>query len=884
MDSGTDTGESPRCRGGGIISCARFFAAGPALALLTALPSAPPLGAQTTDDNCVPSVTGGSESVYSGPLTYSGAFTDTPGESASSPGVEYAIHCLNIDHEDGVKLTFGGTIGEKDDAVGGIGIGVSTAGDAANGAITIINNGGIYADSTRANDGRGINAYIQNTASTDGLTVTHNGKIVSENRAISAVHDGLGPVAVNTAEDSMIEVRDFGAVSTNEARTAIYIWIDSDAAGEDGDSKAAATVNHKGRLLAVADGIHIESDSTGGAAVTTGEKSVIQVNDKGVHIHAENPAAANKGAVTVTHNGMISAAADAGIYLDHRGTGGVTVATGEKSSITTAGGSTDGVNASLRHDAGAEVESGVTVTHNGVISATGTGIHASVRGGTADLVSTDSRDAESAGAVKVTAGNGSVITAVRHGIQVWHNGSGMFDVAVRGKVTGGDEYAGVHIATAAELIKGSDPAAGGGGTITVGSGGHVSASGVAVRVDPYAGPVRVILEQDDEGFAGHIDGRILNPGKDGGTAGRSALTFHTRAGADGDLTALTPGTSVLERRGARAGVYVPVQSFKLTTLADEQGYEFKDAGGAGRIYSPRARLYEALPSALLGLTAGSGSGTVTRDGSGGWAKVFMSDGERTAGSSTTGAGRHGHALGWGVKRQGLEIGYDFPADEALRIGFSAGQRTVKAAVTRGGDIKAKATGGALTLGWRPPDGGFHVDGRLSYAAVNGIELSPAGGGAVIKAAGGSGLSVGVSAGTETEFQGMKVTPRAGLEWSSVKTGGFTEPAAVEGAGEVSEITAQGLKVTLGARIDMAAGESGTFWASADAEHDLKDETSVTVPGAVLKAEMKPTWGRLGFGGEFRLSGMMTVSGSAFYAMAGGGNKDLGGSLALNVSF
>ncbi len=318
-------------------------------------------------------------------------------------------------------------------------------------------------------------------------------------------------------------------------------------------------------------------------------------------------------------------------------------------------------------------------------------------------------------------------------------------------------------------------------------------------------------------------------------------------------------------------------------LEEGQGYEFTDTGAAGRIYSPRARLYEALPSVLLGLTAGSGSGAVTRDGSGGWAKVFMSDGERTAGSSTTAMGRHGRALGWDMKRQGLEIGYDFPADETLRLGFGAGYRTVKAAVMRGGDIKGKATGGALTLGWRP-DGGFHVDGHLSYAAVSGIELSPAGGGAVIKAAGGSGMSVGVAAGTEMDLAGMKVTPRAGLEWSSVKTGGFTEPAAVEGAGKVSEVTAEGLKGTLGARIDMAAGENGTFWAAADAEHDFRDATSITVPGAVLKAEMKPTWGRLGFGGEFRLSGMMTVSGSAFYAMAGGGNKDLGGALALNVSF
>ncbi len=987
-------------RGGG--SCARLSAAGLVLALLTALPAAPPLGAQTTtaDDKCVPTVAGSAtQFVYSEPLTYSGAYTTAPGQTGS--GAKYAIRCDDIDDPSGVKLTLSGTIGTEAAPVGGTGIGISTAAAAADGAITIINNGEIHADATRSNDGRGINGYIKNKAGTGGLTVSNNGSIVSEGTGINLIQEGKGPVTVDTAEGSEIEVKSLGSglASGLNIRRGISITVGESNSDE---ITGAVKVDHKGGISVTGPtnrsgaGIYVQSYGVGPVTVTTGSGSEItSERNAGIEINAENEGAANTGTVTVTHGGRIIAG-EAGMWLTHEGagdivvetkagssivtgrtvatgsaertglyaivestgtgdvrithggrissattavaawndgTGGVTVTSAAGSSIAaarhgiyaeassatgkgdvrithggriTAGG--DGIGAVNRGTGGvavmtgtggmitaesygisagilnAESGSGVTVTHGGTVDSQDAGILAYIRGVTIRKQGSESlRDAEAAGMIKVTVGEGGVITSAKDGVDVWHNGSGGFDVAVLGKVTGGVNdadgsggHAGVRIRQLADIA-----AKAAGGMIVVGPGGYAGSgagvSGVAVKVDSYSGPVKVVLQEDGEGFTGHIEGRILNPGKDG----RSTLTFHTRAGEAGALTALTPGTGTVKRRGAVKGVYTPVHRSRLETITG--GYQFKDIGEAERIYSPRARLYEALPSALLGLTAGSGSGTVTRGGSGGWAKVFMSDGERTAGSSTTGAGRHGHALGWGMKRQGLEIGYDFPADEALRIGFSAGQRSVKAAVAHGGDIKAKATGGALTLGWRPLDGGFHVDGHLSYSRLHGIELSPMGG-MVIKAAGGSGVSVGVSAGTETEFQGMKVTPRAGLEWSSVKTGGFTEPAAFEGAGEVSEITAQGLKGTLGARIDMEAGESGTFWVSADAEHDLKDETSVTVPGAVLKAEMKPTWGRLGFGGEFRLSDMMTVSGRAFYAMAGGGNKDLGGSLALNVSF
>ncbi len=37
-------------------------------------------------------------------------------------------------------------------------------------------------------------------------------------------------------------------------------------------------------------------------------------------------------------------------------------------------------------------------------------------------------------------------------------------------------------------------------------------------------------------------------------------------------------------------------------------------------------------------------------------------------------GRNGYALGWDMKRQGLDIGCDFPADETLPPGFTGTAR------------------------------------------------------------------------------------------------------------------------------------------------------------------------------------------------------------------
>ena len=56
------------------------------------------------------------------------------------------------------------------------------------------------------------------------------------------------------------------------------------------------------------------------------------------------------------------------------------------------------------------------------------------------------------------------------------------------------------------------------------------------------------------------------------------------------------------RRGARMGAYDKVVKAKLEELAGKEGYRFVDDTTMDlRLYSHRSRLYEVLPSVLLGL-------------------------------------------------------------------------------------------------------------------------------------------------------------------------------------------------------------------------------------------------------------------------------------------
>ncbi len=222
--------------------------------------------------------------------------------------------------------------------------------------------------------------------------------------------------------------------------------------------------------------------------------------------------------------------------------------------------------------------------------------------------------------------------------------------------------------------------------------------------------------------------------------------------------------------------------------------------------------------------------------------------------------------------------------------MSAHHRRGKAAVKHGGTVKASGTGVGASLTYGSADA-VYFRGWFSYSGFSGIELMssddmPGSGNLSRSDVSGSGLAVGLEAGMRTELEGMTLTPRGGLVFSSVDISGFSDLEGIAGSGRVSG-SGRSLKGRLGVTAEIGEVAAGAaVYASLDAEHDFSAKRDVTASGTKLSSKPKATWGRLGLGGELSLSedGGTMLSGEAYYATAGGGNSDFGGGLTLGFRF
>ena len=647
------------------------------------------------------------------------------------------------------------------------------------------------------------------------------------------------------------------------------------------------TITHRGRIYGGI-GINARNLSTSGkkgnVAVTTDPGSVIVAKGDartrdGIVAGIEK--ATGTGVITVTHNGGMDVT-EAGIFAYNYGTGDVTVTTGRGSGIVALGdsGVSSGINASLRDSA---ATGDVTVIHGGGITAKDEGIYASNRntsGGT--------------GTIEVTTERGSVVTADKQGILVWHRGTGRSGVTVRGTVTGdsaytgeGDtEYAGVHI-----QVKEDDTRAGGGGGIVIGERAHVSSkSGTAIKVDARAGAVTVVLERDGYGLAGHLDGKILN-------ADSTATAFSARTGETGAATALKVGDRV-DMRGRTAGVFDAVHRTRLDTVTG--GHEFRKLSET-RVYHDRARVYEALPSVLLDLVRSASPAeraSVPRDGAaatrgtargGGrvWARLEAGDGKRRAAASTTGKGYRGVALAWDTEHRGVEAGLELPAGDRLALGLGVRHLRGKATVKGGGRIDVSGLGLGLSVAHTGASG-LYIDGRLSHTRFGDIDLASDARGSLVSNLSGDGFAAGVGVGRRIAREGVALTPRGGLAWSSVSLGAFDDVAGVEGGGRVVPGRTRSLVGGLGvlAEFGGSEGSSGRAFASLDLEREFSPDREVVASGTGLSSKVRATWLRLGLGGALDLgsSGAVRLSGRGHYATAGSGNTGYGGSVTLSLSF
>ena len=304
-----------------------------------------------------------------------------------------------------------------------------------------------------------------------------------------------------------------------------------------------------------------------------------------------------------------------------------------------------------------------------------------------------------------------------------------------------------------------------------------------------------------------------------------------------------------------------------------------------REHEPRMRVYEALPSVVLGMNGLRGYGermAVPRSAKGGWARVERFQGKWKADASTSGK-ESGVGLRYRHQRHGVEVGLGGALGEEARIGASLHHRRGTAKVTEGGDVELYGTGAGVSGTWTREEDYLDVQAAMTWYEA---DLASSSRGVLKKDVSGLGHALGVEAGRRMELEGlpagMVLTPRVGLVHSQVSMDGFSD---VTGA-RVSVDDARSLRGRAGVEVETKPGGAAgsRVFGSVEVEHELSTDRKVRVSGMELESEAEATWLRLGLNGVHTWEeGRYTLAGGVGYATSGD-SHELGGGVSLNLRF
>ena len=295
----------------------------------------------------------------------------------------------------------------------------------------------------------------------------------------------------------------------------------------------------------------------------------------------------------------------------------------------------------------------------------------------------------------------------------------------------------------------------------------------------------------------------------------------------------------------------------------------------------RCRLYEALPSALLamnGLPNRAARMSAARDGAGAWALVEAGGGKWVAGRAASAN------LSYDLSRYGVRAGADMgAAGENTRFGVAAHGVRGSAKTPSSGKAKLSGVGFGVYAEAAFEDGvQLDVQAATSWYDVD-VEAPLARKDDVR----GRGHAVSLELGRRiAATDDMTLVPRAGLLWSDATLGGFDEVTtnnALAGAAVTVE-DAESLTGSVGLGVESTAARGMRLFGALDVSHEFSGKAETSVSGTALKSSPKKTALRVGVGGVFDLGGGASLSGTANYATAGGGTREFGGGLSLDVRF
>ena len=399
----------------------------------------------------------------------------------------------------------------------------------------------------------------------------------------------------------------------------------------------------------------------------------------------------------------------------------------------------------------------------------------------------------------------------------------------------------------------------GGGTVTVGGTGRLASEGRAITSG--RGDLEVEIRQAPGETAEQVRDRIQGTMRDADGAPEVRYVFADGRRIDG-LGA--PGS-------ARSA---PIGAYDLGIVADGDGVRVDHA------FAPRARVYEALPSVLLGLNGTLGFHdrmAAPRSPNGVWARAAAAGVSRETerSTSTPGAG-----LSWAERRYGAETGVDFPLEGGV-AGLSAHHRRASAEVSgNDGRIDVAGEGLGASMAWRLSDD-MYVAGEVSATRYD-VALKSGRRGSLRSGVRGFGHAVGVEVGRRVDLGSgplgaLTATPRARLSYSRVDMDDFTD--AVEARVSLDK----GRAATGVAGVALEASEGGSrMFGSVDVEHGFSRETVMRVSEVALSSQSEATRARFEVGGAVEWGGgRYALQGAARWAT---GARDYGGGMAFKVRF
>ncbi len=295
----------------------------------------------------------------------------------------------------------------------------------------------------------------------------------------------------------------------------------------------------------------------------------------------------------------------------------------------------------------------------------------------------------------------------------------------------------------------------------------------------------------------------------------------------------------------------------------------------------RCRLYEALPSILLAMNAPATRDerlAAARSGNGVWTRIHLSDGRSKVESSTR------PDVAYDKQRNGVRAGIETAIADSLRVGGSIHGFRGVATLSGGNEAKLSSAGAGAYL--TALAGGFHWDMQATATRYEADLKSP-----LLRRqplasdVSGTGYAMTVEVGRRmTTAPDVSVTPRVGLVWSRVSLDDFTDSVR---STAVSVESAESMSGRAGAAMEASLGETvnGRMFATFDVQHAFSTEMETVVEEEVLKTTTtERTSVRFGLGGSFDLDDATSLRVSADYMRAGGGNRELGGSVNLTFQF